>query len=147
MKRWMIITACVLVLMLLAFNAIRKKVTRANDARKWYVGKLGYRFSGKVDSVYRINSVKGFIIFHTRDSIDKTIEDYLNDEDELKDRELRFLMFRPKGKFTIFTPAAGKARAGDSIYIDSYANRITVFRDGSNITEASITSALRGRPF
>ncbi len=147
MKRWMIITLSVLVLMLLAFNAIRKKVSRANDVRKWYVDKLGYKFSGKVDSVYRINSAKGFIIFHTNDSIDATIEDYLNEDKELKDRDMRFLMLRPKGKFTIFTSAAGKAAAGDSLYVDSEANRIYVFRGGEKLTDASITSALRGRPF
>jgi lipopolysaccharide export system protein LptC len=147
MKRWMIIALSFLVLILLGYNAIRKKVNRAKDLRQSYVEKLGYRFSGKVDSIFRINRAKGFIIFHTNDSIDETVEDDLNNEKMFKGQEMRFLMFRPKGKLTIFTPAGGKAAVGDSIYIDSDANRLYLFRDGEKLTESSISSSLRGRPF
>ncbi len=147
MKRWMIIGISVVILMLLGFNAIRKKVNRAKDLRKWYVERLGYKFSGKVDSVFQINSAKGFIIFHTNDSIDETVENYLNTNKEMKDRGMRFLMFRPKGKITIFATAGGKAAAGDSIRVDSDADRIYLFRHGEKLTESSISASLRGRPF
>jgi hypothetical protein len=143
MKRWMIIALSVVVLMLLAFNAIRKRVNHAKDLHQWYVERLGYKFSGKVDSVFQINSAKGFIIFHTNDSIDDTIEDYLSAKKELKGYKMRFLMFRPAGKITIFTTAGGKAAIGDSLYIDSDADRISIFRDGNKLMESSISASLR----
>src|SRR5437762_2819771 len=117
MKKWMIISLSVLGLALLSYNAIRQKVNRAGDERRWYVSRLNYKFSGRVDSVRRINRQKGFIIFHTNDSIDETIENYLR----LKGRSkggMRSLMFRPAGKITIFSTAGGKAEVGDSLYID-----------------------------
>lgn len=143
MKKWMIVSLSVLVLLLLAFNAIRKRVNRGNDLRKRYVEKLGYKFSGKVDSVFQFNSAKGFIIFHSNDSIDETIENYLGDSKELKGYKMRFLMFRPAGKITIFSMAGGKAAVGDSIYIDSNADRIDLFRGSEKLMESSISASLQ----
>jgi hypothetical protein len=146
MKKWLIISLSAPALGLLAYNAIRKKAGRVLEEREWYVSQLDYKFSGKIDSVRRIGSQKGFIIFHTNDSIDETLEPFLNRKIKSNGR-LRFLVFNPPGKITIFSPAGGKAMAGDSIYVDSAADRLYIFRDGEKVTESVISKYLRGRPF
>jgi hypothetical protein len=146
MKRWMIIALSVAALAFLAYNAVRKKASRALDDRRWYVSRLHYKFSGTVDSVRRIGTQKGFIIFHTTDSVDKTIENFLNQKPNIKGR-MRLLMFRPAGKMTIFSPAGGKAEVGDSLYIDSDADKIYLFRKTEKITETDISKYLTGSPF
>jgi hypothetical protein len=146
MKKWMIVCLSVLALALLAYNAIRQKVNRAGDERKLYVSRLHYKFSGVVDSVRRINSQKGLIIFHSNDSIDETIENYLGQKGRLKSGA-RFLIFRPAGKITIFSPAGGKAAIGDSIYVDSDADLLLLFRNGEKISETVISKNLIGAPF
>jgi hypothetical protein len=144
MKQWHIITIALLVLAFLAFNAIRQNVNRVSKDRKWFVSHLHYKFSGTVDSVRRIGPGKGIIVLHTKDSIDETLENFLNQKVK---EHMRFLVFMPTGKISIFSPVGGKAMVGDSVFIDSEADHIYLFRNGEKVTESVISTYLRGKPF
>jgi hypothetical protein len=115
--------------------------------RKWYVEKLGFQFSGKVDTVIMKTKYQGFVIFHlTEGNIDKTREDRLN-EQLTHNTYLRFLVFKPMDQLQFRSKVAYKSLPGDSVRIDTDKDQVLFYRNGKRISAYPVTESLNERFF
>src|SRR5436190_14425874 len=103
MKKILIIAGSIIVLILLAVNAIRQSVSNQEEERKRFLDQLDYDFSGEVDSIRIVREKLGFVRFHlTRGEATPHTENKLNRQ--LKEKESMYLlMFRPENKIDIIT--------------------------------------------
>jgi hypothetical protein len=89
----------------------------------------------------------GLLVFHvTKGSIDRSREAKL--QNELKDnRRLRLFVHHPKGQFEMITPIAYKYLHGDSIYVNTSEDRISLYRGHKLISQYEVMASLRSAPF
>ena len=125
-------------------------VNRVNDSeseKQWYVNQLGFEFSGEVDSVIMHGKYHGLLVFHlTKGGIEKSREAKL--QHELKDNgSLRLFVHYPKGQFEMITPIAYKYLRGDSIYVNTSEDRISLYRNDKLISQYEVMASLRSAPF
>ena len=146
MKNWLIIGGSVLVLILLAVNAVRQNIVGADDERKDYVEQLHFDFSGEIDSLSIFNENSGLIKFHiTRGEVDGHREDELNAH--LKEnRGLWLLGFRSNEKLVMLTRKPTLYVPGDSLCINTDLNEMKVYRKGKEIAKGTVTGVIRSNP-
>jgi hypothetical protein len=140
MKKALIITGSILLLIFLAVNGIRLSISRQENEREQFVEQLNYDFSGKVDSV-DANSKFGKIKFHfTHGTFDKERQAQLNKELKHHDK-IEILRFKNE-RIEIAGKFASKCQPGDSLYINSGENKIVVYREGKVISEGQLTGSM-----
>ena len=147
-----LITGMMLLLFLITvfIIAVRIMKSRDNDERQlqeWYSKQLRYEFGAKADTVVHLKQKWGYgEIYFTPDEsqVDLTIEDSIQ---SATDSELRFITRGNDGRYKFAIQNAQKYLAGDSVYVKSSENRISVFRAGKLLSTHKINRSLRDRRF
>ncbi|MEQ1585177.1 MAG: hypothetical protein ABL895_04820 [Cyclobacteriaceae bacterium] len=147
MKKLIIIAVSILAFLLLTLVTLTNHFDGVKNEKQSYVEKLNFQFSGTIDSVEFLSKKEGLIFFHlTNGTADKSLEDKLNAQ--LKHNgDLRFILFKPNNRVAIITSTADKYQSGDSLYVNTDMDKISIFREGRVISENKVTEALNGRPF
>jgi hypothetical protein len=145
MKRVLIIGGSIIVLILLAINAIRENGRKGKEERQWFLESLDYDFSGEIDSIRIVRDKLGFVRFHlTRggSEVNPHVENKLNRQ--LKENHAIYvLMFRPGDKIDIITRNPLLLKKGDSLALNSDLDQMTFYRDGKEIAKDKISSLTR----
>ena len=126
---------------------IVNSVNDSDSERQWYISQLGFEFSGEVDSVIMHGKYHGLLLFHiTNGKIDKSKERKL--QHKLKDnRRLELFVHQGEGQFEMITPIAYKYLRGDSIYVNTSEDRISLYRKNKLISQYEVMASLRSAPF
>jgi hypothetical protein len=143
MKKILIIAGSIVVLILLAINAIRQNISGQEEERQWFLDQLDYEFSGEVDSIRIVREKLGFVRFHlTRGEATPHTENKLNRK--LKDvNSIYLLMFRPENKIDIITRSPLLLKKGDSLVVNSDQDQMVFYRKGKEIAKDKISSITR----
>ena len=143
MKKILIIAGSIIVLILLAVNAIRQSVSNQEEERKRFLDQLDYDFSGEVDSIRIVREKLGFVRFHlTRGEATPHTENKLNRQ--LKEKESMYLlMFRPENKIDIITRSPFLLKKGDSLVMNSDQDQMVFYRNGKEIAKDKISTITR----
>jgi len=108
------------------------------------MSKLDLEFSGVIDSVTTEDKNHGLLLFHvTTGSVDALIEQKLNEQLDI-DKKFLFLVEKANHKFEVATHKPTMCLRGDSVYINTSKNLISIYRNGKKISEEDAMSALRG---
>ena len=143
MRKILIVAGSIIVLILLAINAIRQSVSNQEEERQWFLDELNYDFSGEVDSIRIVREKLGFIRFHlTRGEATPHTENKLNRQ--LKDKESMYLlMFRPENKIDILSRSPLLLKKGDSLVVNSDQDQMVFYRKGKEIARDKISTITR----
>lgn len=143
MKRRTVIIIAVLVVCILLARLGFKGASSLVKEQEWFVKELRYEFAAQIDSIKFLNNRGGgLLIGHlTRGKIVGGIEDSLNRFVRYHGR-LRFLLGSPPGQMMVLTKTAHKYQPGDSLLVNSEANKIEFFRSRQPIDSATMTGAL-----
>jgi len=144
MRQSVIIIASIIIIGLLAVRSLVLHRTRVREERKWYITHLNYDFSATVDSVGAFRGAgSGWVYFHiVGNSPDLYEEDRLN----AKLKYARSLRFVRRKKYILFFLSfnINKYQKGDSIVINSAADKISVFRSDTLTYENKISPSIGG---
>jgi hypothetical protein len=130
-------------IIVLVFLVVRLGYIRLNDLRNekaWYLSELHYDCSAKIDSVIRPGRALLRITNGT-----------LNEEREWKLKErlhihgILHLAILNGPLYDLRVP--NEALAGDSVYINSDDNALSVYRDGRLLISRPLSESFRQRPF
>jgi hypothetical protein len=147
MKKWILISLLVCAFLFLGIRMIVNNVNDSDSERQWYISQLGFEFSGEVDSVIMHGKYHGLLLFRiTKGKIDKSKERKL--QHKLKGNgRLDLFVHQPEGKFEMITPIAYKYQRGDSIYVNTNEDRISLYRKNKLISQYEVMASLRSAPF
>ncbi len=150
MKKWFIIGLSVLALLFLIVRPVKNYIVNIEDEKQWYAGQLQFEFSGAIDSVTILKKEIGLILFHVTSgsSVQQLAlrEQNLNDQLE-HSKYLQFLVFRPFDKIEIISRNPTICLPGDSIYVNTNKDEISVYRNGEQISTDKVKFALRTKPW
>lgn len=138
----LIITPVFITLLIIGVVLMAKSNREESELKNWYANQLRYNFSTRIDTVVHLNQKWGYgevflSINHTalnlyrEDSLNKTLK-----------YPIRFLRkdYYKKIKFVI--PNSQEYEKGDSVYIDSRTQQISIYRDKTLISTVRISRAL-----
>lgn len=141
MKRRIVISIAVVLLVLATARVLFKTGNEIDDEMQAYVHNLHYNFTAKVDSIVLVNSKKGIglLTCHiTSGECDRAVEDSLN-QHLTNYKRIRFLNFKPNGQFQIFLGGVSKYQPNDSITVNSNEDQFNIFRDGEAILKSKVS--------
>ncbi|WP_276371943.1 hypothetical protein [Chryseolinea sp. H1M3-3] len=143
MKKGLIWTVIVAVVLLLIWNLGSEHVDGVKSEKDWYISQLKFDFSGVLDSAEKKGQA---LIRVTRGHIE------FDKEARLKDK-LRFnglldlFLYRQDGKIDLMISGQVQLQPGDSVYVNTELKTAKFFRDGEMMYEQPLLKSLRGRPF
>lgn len=145
MKRTLIIVGSVVVVILLIVRMFFVIASREDGQHKRFVEALNYDFSARIDSVGLFNDHArvGFIYFHVTNGTVNVDEKKARRKIKRGDK-LRFLVPKDDNQFEIFARDAKDYQKNDSLYINTSADEIVVFREGKEVARKIISENLRG---
>lgn len=143
MKKKVIWISAIVTLTLLIIISFRQHVRGMKDEKDWYIKQLDFEFSALLDSAER----PGQVLFDVANG-------KLNREKEKQIASklkysgvLELLLYRPDGKLDLLITNPHDFRQGDSLYLNSNRNLVSIYRKGKLLSEHSLVKSLRGRPF
>ena len=143
MKKVLIWTAIIAVLLLLVWNLVSDHVTGVKSEKDWYLSQLKFDCSGTLDSAEK----SGQALIHVKHGwIDVGKEARLK-EDLRFNGLLDLFLYRQDSKIDLMISKDILLKKGDSVYINTDLKIARFFRDGEMIYEQSLLKSLRGRPF
>jgi hypothetical protein len=143
MKKVLIIGGSIIVLILLAINAIRENGRKGREERQWFLDHLDYDFSGEIDSIRIVRENLGFVRFHfTRGEVTPHVENKLNRQ-LTETHAIYVLMFRPEKKIDVITRNPILLKKGDSLVVNSDQDKMVFYRDGKEIARDKVSSITR----
>jgi hypothetical protein len=144
MKKRIIISLSALLMLFLVFRIINSRFSTIDSERQSYFDQLDLEFSGLIDSVVVEDKNHGLLFFHiTAGYADVVKEAKLNSQLDF-DKKFLFLVELANNKFEIAIHNPMPCTRGDSLYISTDKNLISVFRHGNQITSEPAILALRG---
>ena len=142
MKKKIIITLSVLLLIFLIVRPVYNYLKKLNTDKKWYVEQLHFDFSGEIDSIHTLEEGVGFVQFHlTRGDANKSREDSLNNALG-QPGNIRLLVFK-NDAIEIFTHMPALYLPGDSICINTDKGTVVVYRLGQEISKDEVAMHLQ----
>jgi len=144
MKTWLIVALAVGLLLFLTGRLLLNGYSEGEAERQWYVEQLGFKFSGKVDTVIMKTKYHGLVLFHLAEgTVDRKKEDRLN-EQLVYNGALRFLVFR-NDQVQFKTKIAYLYLPGDSLCVNTQKNVVVTYRKREMITRYPVTESLNER--
>jgi hypothetical protein len=140
MKKFLPWLIAIVILVLLVVRLIYRRVNRVRNETNWYVSELHYNFSAKVDSVIRPGRV---LIYITSGEADTRRERKL--QHELKYNGMLRLLIPSGDRYHFLIP--GKSLKNDSLYVDSSADQLLVFRNKELLITRPLSASLWRKPF
>lgn len=143
MKKPLIWTAIVFVLILMIWNIADNHVRGVKSEKEWFLTQLKFDFSAKLDSAEKPGQA---LLNVTHGQID------VAQESRVKEK-LRFngwvdlFIYRPDEKLDLMITGPAELKKGDSVYVNTDLKTAQFFRDGVMIYEQPLYKSLRGRPF
>ena len=143
MKRSIIIVLAAVFLILATVRLLVKTEGEFEEERQSYIRSLNYNFSAKIDSIVVVSSKneRGFLVCELANGkLTSRLEDSLNQK-LINHEWIRFLFFNSKGQAQIFLKDIFNYNAGDSICVNSNADKFYVYRNENPICESSVSRA------
>lgn len=147
MKRILLITLAVGILLLLGFRFFYTGFSSGKEERFWYAQKLDYAFSARIDTVIMLKGNVGpgkLVCSLKTGTVDVSIEDSLNRHLKVH-RSLRLLEPAKDNRFALTVPGADRFQNGDSVVVSSASNVISFFRKGNQVWTDQLSATLEAR--
>jgi|GEM_PF-1247559 len=144
MKTRVKIAVAVAVLGLLALRGAYLRLHRAQDERQGYAQQLHLRFSAVVDSLHAFSRTNGLVYFHVVGA-EPDFASEARANRHLKANAMLAFVLRSNGHLSFHARDLEHFRAGDSLAIDTDADKIRIFRHRALAAESQVSKALTGR--
>ena len=132
-------------LVIIARWAVQKN-KREKLENEWYVKNLSYVFSAFIDTAFVLKQHYGFGQIYCTPSLNQKIDYFKEDSlnEHLNEHHgLRFIWKPSRSNQIYFMVTNGHlGRKGDSVYVNSYTDKVYVYRQRKKIGEMRISSAL-----
>lgn len=142
MKKGIIITVSITVLLLLVINMFRQHANGVRSEREWYIKELGFQFSARVDTTreshIRLHQINGNFDFGKEQRV----------QEKLRYNGLLALFLYKNGhQIELMIDSASNYRNGDSVFVDCKNNLVRIYRHNQLLSENALLRSIKGRPF
>jgi hypothetical protein len=142
MKRTLLITLGLFVLVWLGIQAVRDYITDFKNEHHWYLSQLNFEFSAEIDTVWNRH-----IVFHaTRGNLNSEREAVVNTR--LKHNGFAALFsYGEDNHVALMIDSAFMYKKGDSLYVNTAIDRIRIYRNHKILSEKSLVKSIRAKPY